>query len=622
MQQHFLPAVVLTLIFISVTSVEAQEAGSGLTMDEIIVTSQKTETSPTEIAPDAAELLKTPGELADPVKAISLLPSVTFAANDFEELVIRGTGPNDNLLLIDNIPFYQILHDLSDTIVSDWAVRTFEVHTGTAPASYGTGLGGVVNIRLRQPKSDEVSGVIDLSQLRSGLFLEGPIGNNVSGYISIRENLAHAFLKRFEGETNFVRERLPHSRDYNAKLRWENEDTALTFTSIGAYDKSKDEQLSSVNAPKGSYDYFESRRIIANAIELRRTFTNDSEFVLTGSLNQTKHKSAGYFHGEKTFDVTTISLRSEYSTIIGFSKFSSGLNYRSDEADSLFIYNTNETSSNDKVQTVDGFVRFEYPATDRLFIEAGASISYDDIFEKFHAGPRLSVEYTLNPTSTLFAKAGSVSQMPYLDDLLRLTPTAIETLNKNTANEASLGYRITPNNNWRAQAELYYKKLDVVEFTEVYDPANFDGTVYGIDLLVSKSAEKGFFGFFSLSFSESTRTNPSNDQTHDYEFSFPVSATLSLSYAAGEQWRFGGKYRYQSGQVFSPAATYIDRRGEAYRRLDLRVERQTTLFGTKTSLFADAMNVLSAENRSNQSPDNNGRAGIPFVIALGARIGF
>ncbi len=622
MQKHLLYAIVVTKILISATSVEAQEAGSALTMDEIIVTSQRTETSPTEIAPDAAELLKTPGELADPVKAISLLPSVTFAANDFEELVIRGTGPNDNLLLIDNIPFYQILHDLSDTIVSDWAVRTFEVHTGTAPAEYGTGLGGVVNIRLRQPKSDEVSGVVDLSQLRSGLFLEGPIGNNVSGYISIRENLAHAFLKRFEGETNFVRERLPHSRDYNAKLRWENDNSALTFTSIGAYDKSKDEQLSSVNAPKGRYDYFESRRIIANAIELRRSFTNESEFILTGSLNHTKHKSAGYFHGEKTFDVTTVSLRSEYSTIIGYSKVSLGLNYRSDEADSLFIYDTTKTSSNDKVQAFDGFFSFDYAATDRIFIEAGASISYDDIFEKIHAGPRFSIEYTLNPSSTLFAKAGSVSQMPYLDDMLRLTPAARETLDKNIANEASLGYRIIPNNNWRAQAEVYYKSLDVVEFTGTSDPANFDGKVYGIDLLVSKSAEKGFFGFFSLSLSESTRTNPSDDQTYDYEYGFPVSATLSLSYAADERWRFGGKYRYQSGQVFTPAATYIDRRGEAYRRLDLRVERQTTLYGTDTSLFADAMNVLSAENRSNQNPNSNGRAGIPFVIALGARIGF
>lgn len=614
---------VLSLIFIFHTgSGRAQESGSSLTMDEIIVTSQRTETSPTEIAADAAELLKTPGELSDPVKAISLLPSVTFAANDFEELVIRGTGPNDNLLLIDNIPFYQILHDLSDTIVSDWAVRTFEVHTGTAPPVYATGLGGVVNIRLRQPKSDKVGGVLDLSQLRSGVFFEGPIGNDVSGYISIRENLAHAFLKRFEGTTNVVRERLPHSRDYNAKLRWEAGDTSVTFTSIGAYDKSKDEQLDSVNAPPGTYDYFESRRIIANAVELHHSFSNDSELILTGSLNDTKHKSAGRFHGDKTFDVTTFSLRSQYSTIIGYSRASFGLNFRSDEADSRSVYDNRVTTSSNKVQTFDGFFNLEYIATDRLFIETGASISYDEIFEEVHVGPRFSVEYTLNPASILFAKAGSVSQMPYLEDMFRLTPTARDSLDKNTANQASIGYRITPNNNWRAQAEVYYKKLDVVEFTGVFEPGNFDGEVYGVDFLISRSVDKGLFGFFSLSLSESTRTNPRNDLTYDYEYGFPVSATLSLNYAGGGLWRIGGKYRYQSGQVFTPAATYIDRRSEAYKRLDLRLERQANLFGTEMNLFADAMNVLSAENRSNQTPNSNGRAGIPFVIALGARIKF
>lgn len=622
MLKLILPTIVGIAILFNLNSVHAQDAGSSLTMDEIIVTTQRKETSPTEIAPDAAELLKTPGELADPVKAISLLPSVTFAANDFEELVIRGSGPDDNLLLIDNIPFYQILHDLSDTIVSDWAVRTFEVHTGTAPATYGTGLGGVVNIRLRQPKSDDVSGVLDLSQLRSGVFFEGPIGDNVSGYISIRENLAHAFLKRFENETNFVKERLPHSRDYNAKLRWENEDTSVSFTSIGAYDKSKDEQLDSVNATAGTYDYFESRKILANAIELSQSFSNNSEFILTGSYSQTKHKSAGFFHGEKTFDVNTFSIRSQYLIDIGYTRTSFGLNYRSDEADSRSVYESNVTTSNDKVQTFDGFFRFEYAATDRIFIDAGASFSYDEIFEEVHVGPRLSVEYKINSTSTVFAKAGSVSQMPYLEDMFRLTDTAREALDKNSANEASVGYRITPNNNWRAQAEMYYKKLDVVEFSGVSDPANFDGEVYGVDLLVSRSAENGFFGFFSLSLSESTRTNPEDGLSYDYEYSFPVSATLSLSYTAGGQWRVGGKYRYQTGQVFTPSANYNNQRSDAYRRLDLRLERQTRWFGTETSLFADAMNVLSAENRSNQNPNSNGRAGIPFVIALGARIKF
>ena len=622
MLKHFLSVLAGTTTLMSVCTAEAQEAGSSLTMDEIIVTTQRTETAPTEIAPDAAELLKTPGELSDPVKAISLLPSVTFAANDFEELVIRGAGPNDNLLLIDNIPFYQILHDLSDTIVSDWAVRTFEVHTGTAPANYGTGLGGVVNIKLRQPKSDGVSGVLDLSQLRSGIFLEGPVGEGTSGYISIRENLAHAFLKRFEGETDVVRERLPHSRDYNAKLMWESDSTAITFTSIGAYDKSKDEQLRTVNAPAGTYDYFESRRIIANAVEFRQSYSNDSELTLTGSLSQTKHKSAGYFQGEKTFDVNTLSLRSQYSAYVGYARAKFGLNYRSDEADSHSIYQSTETSASNKVQSMDGFFSIDYAATDRVFIEAGASVSYDEIFEAVHIGPRLSFEYTLNPTSTLFAKAGSVSQMPFLEEVFRLTPTAREALDKNTANEASFGYRITPNNNWRAQAEIYYKNLDVVEFSGGSDPTNFDGEVYGIDLLVSRSTDKGFFGFLSLTFSENTRSNPSGDLTYDYEFSFPVSATLSLNYAGGGLWRFGGKYRYQSGQVFSPASTYVDQRSEAYKRLDLRIERQTKLFGTDTNLFADAMNVLSADNRSNQSPDSNGRSGIPFVIALGARIGF
>lgn len=597
---------------------QAQEQAESFTMDEIIVTG-RSENSPSKIAPDAAALLKTPGELSDPVKAISLLPGVTFAASDFDELVIRGTGPDDNLLLIDNIPFFRILHDLSDTIVSDWAVRTFEVYSGTAPASYGTGLGGVVNIRLRQPVSDRVGGVLDLSQIRSGIFLEGPVSDNLSGYISIRENLARVFLKSFETETDVVRERLPESRDYNAKLHWQNDGTSLTLTSIGAYDKSEDEQLDSVDAPAGTFDFFDQRQTFANAAEIDRSFENGSNFTFTGAYIQTKSKSSGTTEGTQTFDVNTTSLRSQYTVPVGSTEISAGLNFRSDEATSRYDSENPESSN---IRSFDGFASFERPLSDTVFIEAGASISYDDVFEEVIIDPRLGVEYSLNSSSTFFAKAGSVSQAPDLEKLFYATADAREALDKNRAREASIGYRFTPGGNWRAQTEIFYKDLDVVDFNNNIDPVNVDGEVYGLDLLISRSTEKGLYGFLALSLSENTRTSPLTGQTYDYEFGFPVSMTLSLNYATGSKWRFGAKYRYQSGQVFTPAASFDGQRSDAYQRLDMRVERQAILYGTETTLYVDAINVLGAENRSDQDPDYDGRSGIPFIVAFGARIGF
>ena len=135
---------------------------------------------------DARALLSTAGDIGDPLKAILALPGISFAGGDFDDPVIRGAGPRDNLYYVDGIPLSNLFHDLSDSIVSDLVIRSFDLYSGVAPAELGSAVGGIVNLRLREP-SNQRRFVMDLGQIKSGVFVEGALTDSISSYLSVRE---------------------------------------------------------------------------------------------------------------------------------------------------------------------------------------------------------------------------------------------------------------------------------------------------------------------------------------------------------------------------------------------------------------------------------------------------
>ncbi|MEO1318984.1 MAG: hypothetical protein AAFV30_00230 [Pseudomonadota bacterium] len=646
MSRRTLFVVCASLLLTAITGTAAAQN----TLDEIIVTAVP-RNDPTEIAPDAAAVLSVAGELGDPLKAILVFPGITFGGGDLEPPVIRGGGPGDNQFFVDDIPLANVFHIYTNSIISGDVVRTFDLYTNAAPVRFSGGVGGVVDIGLRDPKRDRLHATLDIGQFISGALIEGPLTDSVSGYVSVRENLSRVLLKNLTGDSD---DKLPASRDYTTRLAWHGRDHQLTFTALGAYDGPGQSA-----EPDEEPAFGDDRASRLNAASLRwdTVFGNDTRFRSTAAwvnekttaLNETGRLV------DAEVDVETQSWRNLMQTSGDPWSFDLGANWQRDVA---AVSGPTRITARDTFDSVDLFGNLRWQVGPLTQTEFGAVYWQDGYNKSSGFDPRIGVSQTLRPNEMLFVRAGVTHQRPALADLINQGASA-RGIERNRAREVSLGYRRQFGSGWSLQTELYHKTLSTTDFdfdlnVDRRDPTPLDGEVRGVDVLVARTPRKGLHGFLALSLSDNRRDNPATGETFDYVFSTPVSATVALNYT-GDKWRIGAKYRYQSGQPFTPAAGIdlssgltdpadrilygprFSQRGDDYQRLDVRIERQLGWRFAEASAYLDLLNITARDNTYDQTPrelilgptgqpiavdPDAGSAAVPTFIALGLRLRF
>lgn len=643
--QNYFYLLTTALVVTSMSSsfVSADNSVKYHTMEEVIVLADQETESRTEMSSDAKALLTIAGDIGDPLKAILALPSITFAGSDFDAPVIRGAGPSDNLYVVDGIEISNLFHELSESVIPDILIHSFDLHSGVAPVKYGTGIGGVIDLSLRDPQSERSTLVVDLGQIKSGVLFEGPISKNTAGYISYRENLARVFLTRFEEQDDFAIQKLPASRDFTARLKWVGENFSLTATSLGAYDRTKDEQLDNIGFPEGIFDQTEKRYSIANSIKLEKS--GEIDMSITASIAQNELSFKDGSGSEFELDVRSKAIRSTFDYNIGSVEIEYGANYKTDNVVQIEPFRR----LSDRFNTSEGFINFVTELSPSIAISVGLNASYDHYFSEASIDPRARLTIDATEKSLIFVQAGVARQRPRFSDLLEFNEIENK-FTRNTAKQVGAGYRYELADNWRIQSELFYKDLVTTEFDLSDQPLLTDGEVKGVDVILSKQANEGLYGFFALTIMDSTRT-PAGGNSFDYQYSSPVSSTLAINYAFGDGWNIGTKYRFQTGQVFTPAAgiafdtlnipqsiIYGERfseRSEDYHRWDIRLEKSLNWSFAEASAYFDILNVLDRENRSDETPNgvitssdgqffpiSNGDSGVPLVVAVGMRLRF
>jgi len=129
-----------------------------------------------EVAPSFVE--------ADVFRALQLLPGVQ-SLNDFSSaLYVRGSTPDQNLIMLDGITVYNPMHlgGIFSTFDTD-AIKEAEFHAGGFPARYGGRLGSILNIVNREGNTEEVTGSANISLISSKLLVEGPLPTGHSKFL-------------------------------------------------------------------------------------------------------------------------------------------------------------------------------------------------------------------------------------------------------------------------------------------------------------------------------------------------------------------------------------------------------------------------------------------------------
>ena len=200
---------------------EAQKMRQMVEPSRITLDLRTIETAPAFIEPDL-------------FRTVQMLPGVQ-TLNDFSSaLYVRGSTPDQNLIMLDGITVYNPYHlgGIFSTFNTD-AIKEADFHAGGFPARYGGRMGAILNVVNREGNTEKFQGNANISIISSKGLLEGPLpkfkGMKGSWMLAGRRTYFDQFFRLFVPKETF--EFPYYFYDYQAKVNLDlNNDHRLTYS--------------------------------------------------------------------------------------------------------------------------------------------------------------------------------------------------------------------------------------------------------------------------------------------------------------------------------------------------------------------------------------------------------
>lgn len=135
----------------------------------------------------------------DVLKVIQLMPGVQKGSEGSSGIYVRGGGPDQNLIILDDANVYNAYHLFGFfSLFNGDALKSVELVKGGFPASYGGRLSSVINMQMKEGNQEEFHGEAGIGLISSRLVLEGPLKKKKSSFlISARRTYIDALIYPF-----------------------------------------------------------------------------------------------------------------------------------------------------------------------------------------------------------------------------------------------------------------------------------------------------------------------------------------------------------------------------------------------------------------------------------------
>lgn len=590
------------------------------------------------------EIRRSPGGFEDVIRAISVLPGVAQVQVGRNDLVVRGGAPGENLFILDNVEIPNINHfgaqgsgGGSLSFVNLDFVRETSFSTGGFGVRYGDRLSSVLNIDLRDGRSDHVGGKATIAATQFGLNMEGPINQDGSFIFSARRSYLDFIFK--SAGFSFVPEYWDFLGRVNYRLDPLNE---VSFLAIGAIDD--------VNFfDRDAEDRFENSRVLgteqrqyASGLSLRHlfgrgfvTFTLGRSFIkydgtqrdslLNPIFANKSDESETSLRADIVYKATPSSELS-VGAIVKRVRFRANLalpGFVTSFGDSLNIEVTDFATAATKG---GAYVQFSQRFLDRLVLTAGGRLEYFDLLStKFAFGPRGSLSYEISPQTTITGSVGVYHQSPSY--IWLVSNRENRELDPIRADQYILGVEHLLRPDLKVRVEGFVKDyssypaslgrpyLVLANTGAGYSGSEDNFSAFGFDRLVSegkghssgvellvqkKLSEVPLYGLASFTWSRTRFTALDGIErpgTFDQEYLF----NLSVGYQFDERWEASLKFRYASGRPYTPftstgaqrVAEYNSLRVKAGHGLDIRVDRRWNFAAWDLIAYVDIQNLYN-----------------------------
>ena len=554
---------------------------------------------------------------ADLLRSLQLLPGIQAVSDISSGLYVRGGGPDQTAILLDDIPLYNPSHlfGLFSTFNPD-AIKEVNLYKGAYPAAYGRTLGAVLDVSNREGNRKRTSGRGGVSLISGRLLTEGPVGQG-SWMLAGRRTYLEPVLSTIRSRGVDIPLNY-YFYDFNGKVnqRWSDD----TFT-VSTYWGQDDLRLDLEDDEESFVDLRWGNRALTARWTRVFSPTLFGHFMAAGS------------EYESIIALRFLDAPVRIANSIRDLSLKGDLDYFANRHHTLslgllatlfefhFARSFNERSQLDLRQEpvlLEGYVQDEWRPGPTTQVQLGGRGTYFSVGHRWHFAPRLALSQALSDKVRVKA-AGGV----YRQHLQLITTEAFSggdfwvpldnTVEPGRSYQAVTGVEWTPSPRYQFSVEAYYTDLAnlVTVDTEVPDDNeathsdavfNSGGTGWakGLEVFLQRrtGALTGWIGY-ALGWTRRTFPElndgrpfpPKHDRRHDLSF--------VASYKVGA-WRFGASLAYASGQAFTPpsepSAQLNSARLLPYHRLDVSTSRSFELWRTASEFYVQIFNVYSRRN--------------------------
>lgn len=579
-----------------------------ISLNEVVITADKarsavlsTQMSMTELSSKTIKSLPMLLGEVDVLKALQLLPGVKGGNEGTSGIYVRGGGPDQNLILLDGVPVYNVTHLFGFfSVFNPDAIQSVKLITGGFPARYGGRLSSVLDIRMRDGNNKKFSAEGSVGIISSKLTLEGPIIKDktsfiVSGRRTYIDVLAQPLIKLMSKVSNSNVNAGYYFYDLNAKINHKFSDKSHLF--LSAYSGSDQAYFKTVNKGDFQGGTYQSETdaglgwgnltaavrwnyVITPKLFSNTTLTYSRYNFVTSALSQEKNNDtltnkyqfiydsgitdwAGKIDFEYLPDPNH-TIRFGYNQI--YHTFKPGVSVLSLKGENNIGIDT--TFGNKNIYAHEGalFVEDDWNISPRLKANIGLHFSGFKVRDSIYTSlqPRISARFLVNEKISIKAAFTMMSQ--YIHLLTNSTiglPTdlwlpATEKIKPERATQYAMGVVYEPSDGIEISVEGYYKSMtNLIEYKEGASFFSFTndwqdkieigkGRAYGVEILARKQVGKttGWIGY-TLSWSECQFANISFGQWFPYRYdrrhdiSFVLTQKISDHIDLGITWVYG-----------------------------------------------------------------------------------
>ena len=567
----------------------------------------------------------------DILRTLHLLPGIQAASDISSGLYIRGGGPDQTLILLDQMPLYNPSHAFGffSTFNPD-AIRDMSLHKGAYPAQYGGRLGAVLDVHNKDGnrKGFEASGGVSIIAAR--LTLEGPIKKG-SWMVSGRRTYIDPILSLIRNEDTDVP--AYYFFDLNAKLNRDFSDNDKVQISgyLGRDNLTFDIDTDSFfrirwgnTAFLGKWTHVFSPALFGNFVAASSHYSSktdlnilDTRILFFNSIRDYTLKADLDWFASHDHAISggVLATRYDFEFVQEFNQ-DDQLDLR-EKPNLLSLYMQDHWQPGTATDIRLGVRGNYFSEGDRIQIEPRLSMSYRTGNYRWKAAGGAFHQYLQWVTTEAFS--GGDFWVP-LD----------ETVDPGRSWQGVVGVEWEPSERYQATVEAYYTDLANLVVLDNRVAADSDattseevfvsgGTGYatGIEVFLQRRTGRltGWIGYTlgwtRRTFAELNRGKafpPKYDRRHDVSF--------VMQYRVGK-WSFGANYIYGTGQAFTPASARYLLRSPAlsqqiedlalpadrnsgrllpYQRLDLSVKRRFRAFGANAEIYVQVFNVFNRRN--------------------------